>query len=1054
MRKLTLITISAVVAAVAGLALFTLLYTAAQAAPVAECRWTGPQDAKPYPWSNITYWDCGKVPGPGDTAIIDGGFRVVSIDAPVTVHKLVLVDGGSGSGIHGYHTLTVTGQMDWDGAIVGGAHLSPTGATETVVIAPGALMHLTRPSGSHTLLQSRIVNYGTIEQTDGSWLWNYYGVIDNRPGGVYRVSGGGIRQNNIYAWPDDSGWFENAGTLSKEGDEKFTLHMALTNSGQVSVTGGALLLNLTSSAQVVTHTGAFAVAAPGILELGSYEHRFGPSSAISGDGIWRMSNGARAVVGGAYILSGLTDLIGGAALYLDTTGGAVSLPVIQMGGSTRLGGSSAITVTQALTMSNALLVNGSNGVSDTVNIAPEATLWVQDSGLSGRTLNNHGAVTLASGGQFWMEHGAVFNNHPTGVFTVTQGDMRPQYEWSDCVLNNAGRIVKLDPGDFKKWYNISLNNTGSIEVWDGGFFADGPFRQTAGEVFLNGGTLRNTTENLVFNGGRLRGNGAISLVNNLRLENNGAILQPTGILMVDRGYSQGAGGALQIDIGGLAPGAGYGVLQVAGDAALDGRLILSPTNGFQPAAGDLFQVLTYNSHSGEFVQVERGLGLAFGPEYQASGGVVSDNPTLVEFSQRPDRRVLPPGGAGGFSLRLTNTYSATVSAAFQDSLTAGLTFVPGSATSNRPLPQPAVTLMDGGQILTWPDLEIAAGEVVTIHFGVAATATVGVYTNTAQAQVTQAGGDSRTLRLVEQVDVARSPTHDTVLQISPGVAYPPVERDGLWTVAVRRGTPSSVVSVTITSTPVCSLPACGPLKRFYALHDGRTFTLTLVPDTTDRYRVEIPQGQFNLSERIFLVTVFQPAAGQTLRQLSSVQAGGECTRAVGAGTFGTGYQRWDDIEGFVPCTPTTERPKFFDPSGYVTDARTGAPVVGATVTLYRVGAAWPDTRSTTRQCRTVDTRPGGVGGTWGDLPPAAPGTGVAEDPLFAPAAMDPAINPQKTDAAGHYGWDVVQGCWYVKVEAPGYFTRSSPVVGVPPEVTDLNLALTPWPRLYLPLVVR
>lgn len=1051
LRKFSLTLIATTLAAAGVLALFTLLHTEAQAAPVAECRWTGPQDAVARPWSNVAYWDCGKVPGPGDTAIIDGGFRVVSIDAPVTVHKLVLFDGGSGSGIHGYHTLTVTGQMDWDGAIVGSGHLSPTGAAETVVIAPGALMRLTRPGGDNRLLQGRIVNYGTIEHTDGKWLRNYYGVIDNRPGGVYRLGGGRIEQNTIYASPDDSGWFENAGTIIKEGADTFTLHMALTNSGQVSVTGGTLVVNLTSSAQVVTHTGAFAVAAPGVLELGSYEHRFGPSSAISGDGVWRMSNGADAVVGGAYTLSGLTDLIGGAGLYLDTASGAVSLPVIQMGGSTRLGGSSAITVTQALTMSNALLVNGSNGVSDTVNIAPGATLWVQDSGLSGRTLNNHGAVTLASGGQFWMEHGAVFNNHPTGVFTVTQGDMRPQYEWSDCVLNNAGRIVKLDPGDFKKWYNISLNNTGSIEVWDGGFSADGPFRQTAGEVFLNGGTLRNTTENLVFNGGRLRGNGTISLVNEYRLENNGAILQPTDILMIDRGYRQGAGGALQIDIGGLAPGAGYGVLQVAGDAALDGRLILSPTHGFQPAAGDLFQMLTYNSRSGEFAQVERGLGLAFGPEYQASGVVVSDNPTLVEFSQRPDRRVLPPGGAGGFSLRLTNTYSATVSAAFQDSLTAGLNFVPGSATSNRPLAQPAVTLVNGDQLLTWPDLEIAAGEVVTIHFGVAATATVGVYTNTAQAEVTPAGGDPRTLRLVEQVDVARSPTHDTVLQISPGVAYPPVEPDGLWTVAMRRGTPSSVVSVTITSTPVCSLPACGPLKRFYALHDGRTFTLTLVPDTTDRYRAEIPQGQFNLNERIFLVTVFQSAAGQTLRQLSSVQAGGECSRVGGTGG---GYYYYDSDDGLVPCTPATERPKFFDPSGYVTDARTGAPVVGATVTLYRVGAAWPDTRSTTRDCRTVDTRPGGVGGTWGALPPAAPGTGVAEDPLFAPAAMDPAINPQKTDAAGHYGWDVVQGCWYVLVEAPGYYSKSSAVVGVPPEVTDLDLALTPWPRLYLPLMVR
>jgi hypothetical protein len=38
---------------------------------------------------------------------------------------------------------------------------------------------------------------------------------------------------------------------------------------------------------------------------------------------------------------------------------------------------------------------------------------------------------------------------------------------------------------------------------------------------------------------------------------------------------------------------------------------------------------------------------------------------------------------------------------------------------------------------------------------------------------------------------------------------------------------------------------------------------------------------------------------------------------------------------------------------------------------------------------------------------------------------------------------VAKGCWYVVVRAEGYESRVSPVVGVPPEVTDLDLALTP-----------
>ncbi|MCB0005767.1 MAG: hypothetical protein KDE04_04915, partial [Anaerolineales bacterium] len=43
----------------------------------------------------------------------------------------------------------------------------------------------------------------------------------------------------------------------------------------------------------------------------------------------------------------------------------------------------------------------------------------------------------------------------------------------------------------------------------------------------------------------------------------------------------------------------------------------------------------------------------------------------------------------------------------------------------------------------------------------------------------------------------------------------------------------------------------------------------------------------------------------------------------------------------------------------------------------------------------------------------------------------------------YYGWDVATGCWFVVVEAPGYATLTSPVVGVPPEVVDLNLSLVP-----------
>ena len=68
--------------------------------------------------------------------------------------------------------------------------------------------------------------------------------------------------------------------------------------------------------------------------------------------------------------------------------------------------------------------------------------------------------------------------------------------------------------------------------------------------------------------------------------------------------------------------------------------------------------------------------------------------------------------------------------------------------------------------------------------------------------------------------------------------------------------------------------------------------------------------------------------------------------------------------------------------------------------------------------------------------------------MFAPAQIDPAVNPHLTDDAGHFGWNVV-------VSAPSHASKISPLVGVPPEVTDLNMALEPFDlpnKASLPLV--
>ena len=69
--------------------------------------------------------------------------------------------------------------------------------------------------------------------------------------------------------------------------------------------------------------------------------------------------------------------------------------------------------------------------------------------------------------------------------------------------------------------------------------------------------------------------------------------------------------------------------------------------------------------------------------------------------------------------------------------------------------------------------------------------------------------------------------------------------------------------------------------------------------------------------------------------------------------------------------------------------------------------------------------------------------------------INPQANPQRTGSEGRYAWDVVEGCWFVVVEAAGYATVVSPLVGVPPAVTDLNLQMKKaLNAVYLPLMRR
>ncbi len=80
------------------------------------------------------------------------------------------------------------------------------------------------------------------------------------------------------------------------------------------------------------------------------------------------------------------------------------------------------------------------------------------------------------------------------------------------------------------------------------------------------------------------------------------------------------GAGRDIELGGLTAGSQCDRLIVTGTATLHGTLCVTWVNGFQPAAGQSFQVMTFAARSGSFAQLD---GSTINGTRRPSAGAVS-----------------------------------------------------------------------------------------------------------------------------------------------------------------------------------------------------------------------------------------------------------------------------------------------------------------------------------------------------------------------------------------------------------------------------------------------
>ncbi len=444
-------------------------------------------------------------------------------------------------------------------------------------------------------------------------------------------------------WDNASNWSSNS--VPGAGDDA-VLSIAVTNPIIHSLSNSDEVRSLTSQDPINISGGTLAVDAASTV------------------------NNTLALSGGTLTGSGdLTvttefDLAGG---FLSGAGKLILGPGAQMnvtgGGDSRLIDSTAA----------GAAVNWTGGALTGINVqGPFNLVGSAAKVLSYGTVNLSGPGTSVWGGTgtLSMGYGATFNNQAGSTIDV-QSPLSILSEVPTTgtapVFTNAGTFRQTVTtgtttfgtiGGILNYYTpVAFTNSGTVDVQTGtlsflgglsnsgdviiagALTATSGYNQTGGSTILAGGTLGAPNVNL--NGGDLSGNGTVAAnLNNTAGQINPGGLGTAGVIAITGNYIQGASGALNIDIGGTGSGQ-FDRLTVSGTATLNGTLNVNLINGFAPAVGNSFQIMTFGSRSGDFAS-KNGLnlpnGLVFTPVYHPGDLtliVVQAPATHLAFLQQP-----------------------------------------------------------------------------------------------------------------------------------------------------------------------------------------------------------------------------------------------------------------------------------------------------------------------------------------------------------------------------------------------------------------------------------
>ena len=408
---------------------------------------------------------------------------------------------------------------------------------------------------------------GKLNVTGAGHVNNLFSYIGNQTGAIGEVTVDGMGST----WTSDSldVGYQGDGTLSitaggQVSSTSATIGFRAGSSGMVTVDGsgsiwGSNFLNVGSGsasqgALNITNGGRVGVLITGAIgETGAVTVEGAGSVASFTDRLRVLDGGTLTVNSGATVSAKTISILGfvdvsGANLTLQNLGSpSLSFPIFSLSGSLQAANGAHVVIRNI-----PFNVDTTAQIDGTVTV--DASLW-ESTNIS---VSIHGAFNVMNGGR---------------------------------VLNSAG--IAIQPVWLEESASLVVDGSGSL--WQN--FRASPMYVRGLLTVSNGGEVKAYGGASIFveNTGTIRGNGTLTS----DVQNSGVVspgLSP-GALHIDGNFSQTATGKLLIE---LASATSFDQLLVTNQAALDGTLTVNFLDGFTPAVGQSFTILTAEDIDGVF----------------------------------------------------------------------------------------------------------------------------------------------------------------------------------------------------------------------------------------------------------------------------------------------------------------------------------------------------------------------------------------------------------------------------------------------------------------------